>query len=66
MEEKHLFKPDGTYYDDTITEEKIKEVNEVITPLVKKWLDEGYPMSEILHFIVVNIEFSIIMSKLVR
>ena len=55
--EKRFFKPDGSFYDPDITSEKSKEISETIMPLVKKYRDEGYSLSEIVHLVVTTIEF---------
>ena len=57
--EKHLFRPNGQYFDRQLAIEKQKEVNEVVMPLVNKFLDEGYSLSEILHFIFGTVEFEL-------
>lgn len=62
--EKHFFKPDGSYYDNDIASEKSKEISETIMPLVKKYRDEGYSLSEIMHLVVASIEFCNTMTML--
>lgn len=62
--EKHFFNPDGAFYDPDITSEKSKEISKTIMPLVKKYRDEGYPLSEILHLVVATIEFDNTMTVL--
>ena len=57
--EKHLFKPNGRYINRETAIEKQELVKESVLPLVNQLLDEGYPLSEILHFIIVTTEFEI-------
>lgn len=62
--EKHFFNPDGSFYDNNITFEASKEIRETIMPLVKKYRDEGYSLSEIVHLVVTTIEFCNTMTML--
>ena len=57
---KHIFTPDMIYTPES--EELRKEFKSVIIPLVQKYIDEGFPQTEIGYYIhdLINYEMTLI------
>ena len=57
MNDKHLYKHDGKYTEDVSANKIQEDLQSHILPFIEKYEAEGYPMSEILFFIMDNVSF---------
>lgn len=65
MEEKFLFKKDGTYnYDDPNFSKYEKKVKEVIFPVIEGMFNDGYRESDIMHFLNLQINWLTVEKRL--